>query len=157
MATRCCWPPESSDGPVRLAVGQADALDDGVRPVLVDLAAGELEREEDVLLRGEHGEEVEELEDEADVLAPELRQLGVAELGDGRPVDLDVALGGTVEAGEDVHEGRLAGARGPHDGGELAALDVQRDAAQRSHRGVAFAVDADDVVRRDDGAVRALL
>ena len=155
MATRCCWPPESSAGRCVLPVGEADALDDGVRPVLVDLAAGELEREDDVLLGREHGEEVEELEDEADVLAPELGQLGVPELRDGGAVDLDLALGRAVEAGEDVHERRLAGARRAHDGGELAALDVERDAAQRSHRGVALAVDADDVVRRDDGAVTA--
>ena len=41
--------------------------------------AGELEREQDVLLGGQHRQQVEELEDEADVLAPQLRQLRVAE------------------------------------------------------------------------------
>ena len=67
-------------GPVGSPVVEAGALDDLVDPLLVDLAAGELEREPDVLLCVQHREEVEELEDEADVLAPELGQLVVAEL-----------------------------------------------------------------------------
>ena len=53
--------------------------------------------------------------------------------------------GRLVEAGEDVHERRLARARRAHDGGQAARGDVDRDAAQRVDGGVAVAVAADDV------------
>ena len=48
-------------------------------PLGVRLAAGEREREHDVLGRREHRQQVEELEDEADVLAAQERELVVAE------------------------------------------------------------------------------
>ena len=64
---------------------------------------------------------------------------------------------GLVEPREDVHEGRLAGARRAHDAGELSALDVEVDAAEGADGGVAFAVGAGDAARRHDGAVRAAL
>ena len=72
---------------------------------------------------------IEELEDEPDVLAP-LRQLRVAEVVIVLSGDDDLALGGLVEAREDVHQGRLAGPTAHH-GRELAARDVERDAAER--------------------------
>ena len=46
----------------------------------------------------------------------------------------------------------LPGARRPHDRGQLALADLERDAPERVHRGVAFAVQARDVVRDDDAA-----
>ena len=46
------------------------------------------------------------------------------------PAIVDGAAGRLVEAGEDVHERRLAGARRAHDRDELPRLDVERDAAQ---------------------------
>src|SRR5439155_7520595 len=94
----------------------------------------------DVLLGSEHGEEVEELKDEADVLPAELRQLRVGERGYLRAVDRDGAGARLVEPGEDVHQRRLAGARRPHDGGQLAARDLERDAPQGVDLCVALAV-----------------
>ena len=64
---------------VREAVAQADALDQLVEPLLVDLAAGERQREQDVLLGGEDRHEVEGLEDEAEPVAAQLRERLVAE------------------------------------------------------------------------------
>ena len=52
------------------------------------------------------------------------------------------ALVGRVEAAEQVHERRLAGARRPHDGRVLAALDHEVDAAQRVDRLAAHPVAA---------------
>ena len=72
------------------------------------LLPGELERQHDVLGRREHREQVEELEDEADVVAAQLRQLGVVEAADVDAGDGDLAGGRLVEAGEDVHQRRLA-------------------------------------------------
>ncbi len=72
-AARCCWPPESSVGLCPSRGAQPDGVDDLVEPRLVGLAAGEVERQQDVLLRGEGRHQVEGLEHEADLLASQPR------------------------------------------------------------------------------------
>jgi len=62
----------------------------------------------DVLLGVEHREQVEELEDEADVLPPELRDLAVREGADVLAGDRHRAARRLVERREEVHERRLA-------------------------------------------------
>ena len=79
IATRCCWPPESSDGRWPRRCVRPTFSVSSSHPLVVGLDAGEREREHDVLLRREHREQVEELEDEADVLAAQQRQVVVAE------------------------------------------------------------------------------
>ena len=72
IATRCCWPPESCAGQVPGAVAEPDPRRAASRTrVRSDAAAGEPEREADVLLGGQVGHQVEALEDEADPLAAE--------------------------------------------------------------------------------------
>ena len=58
------------------------------------LLAGDRERQDDVLLRGQHRQQVEELEDEADVLAAQPRQLRVGERRDLLPAIVTVPLVG---------------------------------------------------------------
>ena len=116
-------------------------------------AASEGQRQDDVLLRRQHRQQVEELEDEADVLSAQLRDLGVAELAEPCSRDRDVALSRLVERREEVHQRRFSGARGAHDRGQLPALDSERDAAQRVHGRLALAVDTAQFVRLDHGAV----
>jgi hypothetical protein len=95
----------------------------------------------DVLAGGEARDEVVELEDEADRLAPvtgELLLVGV------REVDVAVAQragGRDVEAAELVEEGRLARARGTEQHDEFAGVQVQVHAGQGAHLGGAGAVD----------------
>ena len=72
---------------VRATVGEADARDHLGHPGLVRLLARDRERQEDVLLRRQHREQIEELEDEADVPAAQLRQLVSFERRDVRAVD----------------------------------------------------------------------
>ena len=98
IATRCCWPPESSDGRCERRSFEADRADQLLEPRLVGLLARDRQRQRDVLLGGEHRQQVEELEDEADVLAAELRQVAVAERRDLGAVDRDAAGGRPVEA-----------------------------------------------------------
>ena len=69
-------------GTVREPLGEADRGGQLLEPAGVGLLAGDRERQDDVLLRGQHRQQVEELEDEADVLAPQLRQLRVVQLAD---------------------------------------------------------------------------
>ena len=52
-------------------VAEADRLHDRVHPRAVGLAAGQVERERDVLHRRQRRDEVERLEDEADVVPPD--------------------------------------------------------------------------------------
>src|SRR5919106_711555 len=129
-------------GPVRAPVGEADVGEQFVDPPSLGLASRELEREEDVLLCGQHRQQVEELEHEADVATAELRELSVAELRDRRAVDPDLARGRPVETGKNMHERRLARARRAHDGDQLALVDRERGAPQSVDRGVALAVAA---------------
>jgi len=108
----------------------AATLDPGARqqlgePLLLGPLAGDCEREEDVFACAEHGQEIEELKHEADVLAAQLREMRVVEARDVAPGNFHGAAGGLVEAGEDVHERRLARPGGPHDGDELALGDLQ--------------------------------
>ncbi len=122
MATRWRWPPESSLGlcsmraprptDSRTSLRAGDALGGG--GAVVD--EGEL----DVVEAGGAGEEVEGLEDEADLLVADAGELVVVELGDVVAVEPVFTLGRGVEAADEVHQGGLAGAGGAHDGDVLA-------------------------------------
>src|SRR6185436_2670396 len=76
-------------------------------------------------------QEIEELEDEADVLATQLREARVVEVGDVRSVDHDGAGRRLVESREDVHQRRLARTRRAHDRREVTVVHFEGDAAQR--------------------------
>ena len=84
-ATRCCWPPESSPGPVVDAAGEPDAAR-GPRwrapcaplSAYAGIGQGEL----DVLPRRHGGEQVELLEHEADASVADLGQGGLAHVAD---------------------------------------------------------------------------
>jgi hypothetical protein len=75
----------------------------------------------------------------------------VLERGDLGITDVDLARGGTVEAGEHVQQGRLAGARRAHDRGELTGRKADADVVERVHGGVAVAVGLADVRRASGG------
>jgi hypothetical protein len=111
--------------------------------------------EHQVLLGGQDRQQVEELEDEAELVAAQLGQLPVVEAGDVGTVELDGAGGGPVEAGEDVHQRRLAGTGGSHDRREATALEAGADAGQRVDGGVALAEAAMQVGGDHDWSVDA--
>ena len=54
--------------------------------------------------------------------------------------DLDLALVGVVEAGEDVHQGRLAGAVLAEERVDLARRDLERHAVVRTMPGNRFVI-----------------
>ena len=68
-------------------------------------------------------------------------QLDDADVADVGAVQGDAARGRVVEAGNEVHEGGLAGAARAHDGDRLALRDLQVDAAQ--HFAAAVVAEAD--------------
>ena len=141
MATRCCWPPESSEGRCERrspSPTAADQLLDPGRRRASRLRFGS--GQDDVLLRRQHRKQVEELEDEADVLAPQLRQLRVVQPPISVSAIRDVAGGRLVEPREDVHQRRLARAGGPITAVSSPVGHVDRDAAQGVHGRLVLAV-----------------
>src|SRR5262249_17869441 len=78
------------------------------------------------------GEQVEGLEHESDLLVADRRELVVVERSDLDSGDLVAARVRDVEAPDDVHHRRLAGAGRAHDRDELAAIDVEIDAREGS-------------------------
>src|SRR3954454_8553684 len=135
---------------VRQPVAQAHGVDQLVEPGTFGLAPGQRERQRDVLLGAQHRHEVEGLEDEAEPVAPQPREALVVERAELLAVDDHGARGRPVEPGQQVHQRRLAGARGTHDRGELRFRELERDARQRVHGGLALAVGTTQVRRRDD-------
>ena len=66
------------------AVAEADGLDDRAQPCSVGAAAGQGQRQRDVLLGVERRQQVVGLEDEPDALAAEAGQLAVGQASRGR-------------------------------------------------------------------------
>ena len=89
--------------------------------------AEQLDRQQHVLARGEVRQQLEALEDEADLLAAEQGEAVLRHRLDGGAVDQDLARGRAVEAGHQGEERRLAAPRGAEDGDELAGLDREID------------------------------
>ncbi len=106
-------------------LGQADRTQRGQHLGLAGAATGQLRRERDVLRGGEGGEQVEGLEDEADPLPAEQRQLLVLEAAQLGAVDQDLAAVDALQAGRGAQQGGLAGAGGAHDGGEGAEREAE--------------------------------
>ena len=79
-------------------------------------------------------EQVEELEDDADVSAAETRQPVLPRPVDALAGDFDRAVVDGVETGDDVQQRRLAAAGRSGDRDELAVGDVEVDTAQRAYR-----------------------
>ena len=139
-ATRCCWPPESSEGRWPSRSRRSHGVDDRVEPFGVDVGARDVERQGDVLLGRERRDQVERLEHEADPVAPQLRQELVVQQRQVHVADEDPAVGRRIEPGEDVQQRGLPRSRRAHDRRPFAGGQIERDAPQRLHRGVAGAV-----------------
>ena len=91
IATRCCSPPDIWTGRwwARSAKPDLFQCEHGPPAALAGLHAPVEQRGLDVAERGEVGDEVELLEDEADRVAPELRPVRVVERGHVDAADAD--------------------------------------------------------------------
>ena len=138
---------------VREPLGEPDRLDDRLDPERVRLATGDLDRQHDVLRRGQRRQQVERLEDEADLVAAQQGERLVLQRRDLGVADVDLPGGRPVEAGQHVQQRRLAGAGRAHDRGELTGGEADADVVQRVHGVVAVAVGLADV-RRPGGGPR---
>ena len=152
MATRCCWPPDSSAGRWRRRSARPTEAITSSSQARVGAACRRCGREDDVLLGRERRQEVEELEDEADVAAAELGEGGVAHRRDlarrrSRP---------TPSVGRSRPARMCMRVDLPEPEGPITATSSPGSAtesetpAQGVHRGVAVAVAADEVAGHDD-------
>src|SRR5262249_43074442 len=91
----------------------------------LDVLVGE--REVEVLGDRQIVQQVVALEDEPDVALVKGRALLRTERVDRMSEEVELARPGGVEHAEDPEEGRLARARGTHDGDELSLRDVEID------------------------------
>ena len=116
MATRCCFASAETIGEGVEAVPQADATQQ-VFGAAVPLAAAacQLNRQSDVLKNGERGDQIEELEDDADVAAAKKCTLVFVQ---GGQFDITAILANehtslrrTVDSGNEIQERALATAR----------------------------------------------
>ena len=108
--------------------------------------------------RGGAGQQVEGLEDEADLLVANAGEFVVIEFADHLAVEPVETLARRIEAADQVHQRRLAGSRRTHDGDILVALDTQVHATQRVYLlfgahviGLPEIFGADDAGRRGRG------
>src|ERR1039458_114153 len=105
----------------------------GATAALCPPQAGVGERQLDVDERACARDEVEALEDEADLAVAQVGEIVLVHLADVHAVDQIATARGYVQAAEDVHQRGLAAARAAHDRHEIAGVDPQRDVAQRTH------------------------
>ena len=117
---------------VVLAVLDGHARHD-VFHALAALGGGDVhvaQRQLDVFKHVQLVDEVEALEHEADVALAELGAVLFLEAAHLLAEQFILAVGGVVQEAEDVEQGRLAAARGAHDGDELAVVDFERNAVE---------------------------
>ena len=107
IATRCCWPPESSDGTWSSAVARgrprrarrSRGARRSARPT-----PGVGQRQLDVRQRARARHEVEALEDEADLAVAQVGELVLVDVAHVDAVEQVAPGGRRVEAAEDVHQ-----------------------------------------------------
>ena len=91
------------------------------------------------------------MEDEAEVVATELRQLALRHAGDIAAAYDDVPARDRIDGRDAVQKRCFAGAGGTHDADELAGGHVEADTGQRVRDRVAAAEDFFDGAHREDG------
>jgi hypothetical protein len=94
----------------------------------------EHQRQSQVLLGREGGDQIERLKDQPDVAAAKSRELTIIHCLDRLAIDEDLAFVRLSQAGHQMQQRALAGTAGTHDRQKLAACDFQADAVQRENR-----------------------
>ena len=133
-------------GPVMDAARESHAVERGERARTPSAPAALRvdERQLDILKRRLPRQKLEALEDEADLLVADLRELARAHPAHIAPVEEIRPAGRAIEAAEHVHQRALARARRTHDRDHLVAPDRKIKPAQRVDR-----LDADLVDLRE--------
>lgn len=88
------------------------------------------EGQADVLLQSQCVQQIEVLEDEAQLLPPEAGQFGGGQIGDILSVQQDMPRADGIDGGDAVQQRGLAAAGGAHDGDEFPLLYFEADAVE---------------------------
>jgi hypothetical protein len=89
-----------------------------------------VQRRFNVFLRRKRGDQVERLEDDADLVVADTRQLRLAQLGDVHAVNDDLPRCRGVQPGDDAQQRRFARSGRPRERDPRAAQHVERDAVE---------------------------
>lgn len=120
----------------------------------IERVFGQVRRDLDVLLDGEVGHQIVELEDEAQLTAAVLTQVGRLEHREVAAVHHDGAAVGILQAANEVEKGRLARTRGPQHDADLAAVDGRVDAIEYRQARITVAVVLFEILNLDVGFLR---
>src|SRR5207253_2836716 len=101
-----------------------------LRLEMAQRALGHAQREGHILEDGQVGQQLEILEDHAD-LPPEVRQVAPLEPAQVLPLDVDAAGGRFLLADQEAHERGLPGAAGADEKDEILLGNFEADVAQR--------------------------
>ncbi len=115
--------------------------DDAERLLLLHRPGGDLRHQRHILARGEAGDEIVELEDEADMIAAVKRQLALVHPGEVVLMEQHLAGGRPVESTQDIQEGGFAGTRRSQQNQDFGIEDIEVDAAQGGNVDLARAID----------------
>ena len=139
-------------GLVQHAGAEVDVLEGGFGALFALVGGGSVvdQGQLDVVERGGPGQQVEGLEDEADLLVTDASQLVVVELGDVVSVEPVLALRGRVEAADEVHQRGFSGAGGPHDGDVFVVADAEIDAAEGVNLLITHLIGLPEIIGDDD-------
>ena len=126
---------------VRFAVGQPHHLQlfDGSLLGLRGRNAVQLQRQGDIFLGSQNGQEIELLEDKADPAAADEGPLVVGHRGQIDPFQQNLTGRGNVDTAEQRQERALSRTRAAHDRQQFPLLNPQVDPSQGLHGGFAFA------------------
>ena len=117
----------------------------------IERVFGQVRRDLDVLLDGEIGHQVVELEDKAQLTAAILAQVGRLKHREVAAVHQNRAGIGILQAADQVEKGRLARARGPQHDADLAAVDGHVDAVEHRKARITVAVVLFEILNLDVG------
>src|SRR5690606_21794487 len=115
----------------------------------------QVERELHVFERGQTGEKVEGLKDEADRFAAKLEPFRLREGAQFHAVHADAAVGRRVERPDEVQQRGLAAARRPQHDDELTPRYVKRNRVQRGDRHAAHPITLAYALEMDHGRLPA--
>jgi acyl-CoA thioesterase-1 len=139
------------------ALGQADRVEQPVRPLPGVGVAKQLERQEDVLLRGEIAEQLERLEHESDLVPSHEGQPTFGQIVDAFAIEADRASSRPVEPRHQREQRRLAAAGWADDGDELALPDLEVDPVEDRQRLAAGRQLSSDAAQCEQGGLVGLV
>ena len=113
-----------------------------------------MRRDLDVLLNGEVGHQVVELEDKAQLAAAILTQVGRLKHGEVAAVHQNRAGVGILQAADQVKKRRLARTRRSQHDADLAAIDGRVDAVEHCQARISIAIVLFEILNLDVGFLR---